>query len=236
MQGWLEYPLAAGVVARVVGEMKDLPPALEAEVERAWQAARAAVPSLFNGRVLSVETIAPDRLFCRWTEYRRVAAQLREPGLHERLRIRPMAVCGPLLCADGVVLGRREAGSVYLPGYWQLPPAGNVDVAAVQGDAIDLEAALIQELEEELGLDADKVASLHPVCAVEHPGTHVVDIACRMETGLDAAAIHAAHARAPDREIDLLRIVPRDGLAGALRECTPMIGVVPRALRAMGML
>jgi hypothetical protein len=234
---WEVHPLAADVVVRLAGDMLPLPAAAEADVERTWQEALGKYPKLFNGRVLTVEEIEPRRITVRWTEYRRVGAQLREPALFDALRIRPLAVCGPLVCADGVVFGRREAGAVYLPGYWQVPPAGNVDARAVDGEVVDFRASLLEELHEELGIPADAVDRPRPVCAVEHPGTHVVDIACLFETTLDAAGVHEAHARAQDRELDLLRIVPPEALGAALGEMAPkLMGVAPASLRAAGLL
>ena len=236
MEEWPACALHPDVQVAVIGEMEKLPDAVEAAVERLWQESRRRFPSLFNGRVLTVETIAPGRIACRWTEYRRVAAQFRDTGMFEALRVRPLAVCGPLLCADGVVLGRREAGAVYLAGYWQVPPAGNVDARAVRDGAADFRAGLLHELHEELGIAPGAVTGIRPLCAVEHPGTHVVDIACRIDTGLDAGAIHAAHGRARDRELDELRIVPLAELQAALAEMAPrLMGVVPASLRAAGL-
>lgn len=237
MNDWITHPLAPDLQVRIEGEMPPLAPALETRVAEAWAASCRAAPSLFNGRVLSVAAVAPSRITCRWTEYRRVAVQLREPALHAWLGIRPLAVCGPLISPDGVVLGRREAGSIYLPGYWQVPPAGYVDGRAVHGDRADWRAALLAELHEELGLGPESVTALRPACAVEHPGTHVVDIACRIDTRLGEAAIHAAHATARDREIDALRFVPVPELATVVAGLEPhLMGVVRASLRALGLL
>ena len=237
MEEWQVHALAPDVEVAVVGEMAPLPDGVEEVVERLWQDSRRRFPSLFNGRVLTVDAITPHRIACRWTEYRRVAAQFRDTGLFEALRVRPLAVCGPLLCADGVVLGRREAGAVYLAGFWQVPPAGNVDARVVQDGVADFRAALLHEAEEELGIAPEDVTGMSPLCAVEHPGTHVVDIACRMETRLDAGGVLAAHDRARDRELDELRIVPIPDLPAALAGMAPLLmGVVPASLRAAGLL
>ena len=237
MSNWTVYLLAPDLKVRVEGEMPPLSPAAESRVATLWAEACRAAPSLFNGRVLSVVAIEPERLTCRWTEYRRVAAQLRDPRLYGVLGMRPLAVCGPLISPDGVVLGRREAGSIYLPGYWQAPPAGNVDARAVRGDCADWRASLLAELHEELGLGPDAVTALRPACAIEHPGTHVVDIACRIDTRLGETAIRAAHATARDREIDALRLVPVSELKVALAALAPRVmGVVPASLAALGLL
>lgn len=60
---------------------------------------------------------------------------------------------------------------------WQLPPAGSVDAEAVRPDgSLDLKGQLFRELREGLGLPADWVTELRPLCLMEHPGSHVLDL------------------------------------------------------------
>src|SRR4051812_3898994 len=102
--------------------MPPLPAALEATVELHWQSA-CRDRKLFNGQVFCVDRIGPEVIEGHWTEYRRAVAQMADPALREKLRVRSLAVCGVLRCRDGVAVGRREAASVYHAGLWQLPPA-----------------------------------------------------------------------------------------------------------------
>jgi hypothetical protein len=51
---------------------------------------------LFNGRVFSIDTIAPDRITGHLTEYRRQVAQTEENALFADLGIRSLAACGVL--------------------------------------------------------------------------------------------------------------------------------------------
>ena len=158
-----------GIHVRVAGVMPALSPALEAAVARHWDVARSR-QTLFNGRVFSADHVAPDVIIGHWSEYRRVVAQFMDPGLRAVLQVNNLAVCGVLVCADGTVaIGRREAGSVYQAGLWQLPPAGSIDGRSARTGGVDLAHALLTELQEELGLDATTVASLGPLCVVRHP-------------------------------------------------------------------
>ena len=141
MNGFVVHELAAGVRVTVTRRMPDLAASLDAEVETLWRTACARVAAggagaLFNGRVFSAEVIAPDGITGHLTEFRRIVAQMERPDLFGALGVRPLAVCGVLRCADGVVFGRRHAGAIYQADMWQLPPAGSVDAHAVGTDGM----------------------------------------------------------------------------------------------------
>jgi hypothetical protein len=130
--GFVVHEVAVDVVARVERAMPALSSAVDLEVERLWQAARQRVAAggagrLFNGRVFSADTITPDLITGHLTEFRRIVAQMERPELFAELGVRPLAVCGVLRCANGVVAGRRHSAAIYQAGMWQLPPAGSVD-------------------------------------------------------------------------------------------------------------
>ncbi|MBV9782985.1 MAG: NUDIX domain-containing protein [Acidisphaera sp.] len=195
------YEVDAAPAARVLRDMPALAPALEAEIDGLWSQAQARTGgALFNGRVFSADTIAPDLLTGHLTEFRRIVAQMQRPTLQPALRVRPLAVCGVVLCEGGVVLGRRNGRMAYQAGMWQLPPAGSVDGGAVDEEGrVDLRGQMLRELEEELGLPASCVASMRPICLVEHAESHVLDLGYALEVALDAPTLlrlraEAAHA------------------------------------------
>ena len=232
MDGFVVHEVAADLVVRIGRAMPELPATMDSEVEQLWQAAcrRAAAGGagqLFNGRVCSADTITPHLVTGHLTEYRRVVAQMerpelfaiRGPGPATSLGVRPLAVCGVLCCAGGVVVGRRHQGAIYQPGMWQLAPAGSVDAGAVNDDGVaDLRRQLLSELREELGLAPDTVNELRPLCIVEHPGSHVSDLGLALTTALTAGAVLAAHRADGNGEYQELRIVPEDQLAAFLAE------------------
>jgi hypothetical protein len=203
--------------------MPGLTPAIEAETAALWDQARRARPDLFNGTVFSADNITPTRIEGHWTEYRRVLAQMRMPDLFAALRIRALAVNGLLECADGFVVGRREPGSIYQPGAWQGAPAGSVERRCDASSAnrggnkrIDLAEQILAECEEELGLEARDIVVLRPLAAVEHPGSHVVDIGLLLRTGLDFAQVRAAWESGGNREYDQLHLLGADTQPGGL--------------------
>lgn len=210
MQGWLVHKVVPEVRARLVGELPPLAPALETEIDALWEAAQTRTGGmLFNGGVFSVDAITPNLLSGHLTEFRRIVAQMKQPDLHDVLRVRPLAVCGVVCCRGGVVLGRRPAAAVYQPSMWQLPPAGSVDAGAMLPDGwLDLHGQLFRELHEELGLPRGSITEFRPLCMVEHPGSHVLDLGFLLRTSLDAAAVLSAHAHTGNCEYKDLEVVP----------------------------
>src|SRR5580658_8029425 len=156
MTGFIVHSISPDLEVRVTREMPPLRPMLEARIDALWAKAAARVEAggsgrLFNGRIFSIDTIAPDRITGHLTEYRRLVAQCEDHSLFPDLGIRSLAACGVLCCADGVVIGRRPAGAIYQPGMWQLCPAGSVDGGARREDGtMDYRAQLLTEIREEL--------------------------------------------------------------------------------------
>ena len=214
--GWITHALAPTLRVEVVRPPPPAPSSVEAAVDRIWAEARAHHPALFNGRVFSAQRIEPDRITGHWTDYRHALAQIREPGLFAELGIRSLAVNGVVEGPDGVVLGQRDARAIYQPGLWQCPPAGSVEARGGVDEAVDLRAQLEAELAEELGMPADSVGGFRPLAAVEHPGSHVVDVGMALTTDWPAARIADAHARGGNAEYARLVIVPQSRLAGQL--------------------
>ena len=187
-------------------------PGLDAETERIvaghWRAANAE-RRLFNGRVFSADAVTPDEIAGHWTEFRRATAQMRDPSLSKVLQIRNLAVCGMLVCPDGVAIARREPTASYQPGVWQLPPAGSVDFGAATPGGADWRHALFAELREELGIEAEEVRRLSPLCLVQHP-SGVLDMGVRIDTDLSAEAILSRHRALGNEEYQQLQVLPPD--------------------------
>lgn len=225
MQQWLAHKVELDVRARIVGELPPLAPALETEIDALWATAQARTGGiLFNGGVFSVDVVTPNLLSGHLTEFRRIVAQMERPDLHEALRVRPLAVCGVVCCRGGVVLGQRPAGAVYQPSMWQFPPAGSVDAAAVLPDGwLDLHGQLFRELHEELGLARGSITEFRPLCMVEHPGSHVLDLGFLLRTGLGAEAVLAAHARNGNGEYNDLEVVPFEVLSARVERLADVI-------------
>ena len=163
--------------------------------------------------VFSVDQVTADALDGHWTEYRRIIAQMADPALFARLRVRSLAVCGVLCGPDGVAAGRRDPASVYQAGLWQLPPAGSVDQGAAVPGGADWRQAVLAELREELGIGAGEVGAMRPLCLVQHP-TGVLDMGVRIDTRLGREAILERHRTLGDGEYD--RLLVTHDVAGAV--------------------
>jgi 8-oxo-dGTP pyrophosphatase MutT (NUDIX family) len=212
---WLVHPIMPDLQVRITRAMPALPEPIEQQVAAIWAAAQATNPTLFNGLVFSADRITPTLIEGHWTEYRRTIAQIRTPDLAATLSLRPLAVCGVLLChkagQPAVLFGRRSGLASYMPGQWQMPPAGSVDISAAgPAGLVDLASALFGELQEEVGLGRDQVCRLLPLCAVEHPGAGVVDVGFLIETALEGSAVLAAQARCGNAEYADLCILTLD--------------------------
>ena len=224
MDGFVVHEVATEIVVRIGRTLPELPTTIEREVDRLWRVASNRVAAggagrLFNGRVFSADTITPRLVTGHLTEFRRIVAQMERPELFAELGVRPLAVCGVLRCAGGVLMGRRHRAAIYQPGMWQLPPAGSVDAGAVAEDgSVELRRQLLGELWEELGLSADAVGEPRPLCIVEHPGSHVSDLGMALITSLSAEAVLAAHRNGGNTEYDQVLVVPEARLAAFLAE------------------
>ncbi len=223
MDTFVVHPINHDVEIRITREMPALSSGLESLIDGLWRQAAQRVAAggagaLFNGRVFSIDTIAPGRITGHLTEYRRLVAQSEDHALFPALGIRSLAACGVLRCADGVVIGRRPDAAVYQPGMWQLCPAGSVDAGARRPDgSMDYRAQLLTEIREELGLDPEVIEDVAPLSLVEHPGSHVCDLGMSANVALDAEAVLAAHRTRGDGEYNPLRIVPVADLPGFIQ-------------------
>ncbi|GBQ84115.1 hypothetical protein [Asaia krungthepensis] len=183
---------------------------VEAGIDEVWHDALAVHPRLYNGRVFCLSELTPSRLSGFWCEYRWVLAQMRSPALASHLKLRSLAVTGLLICPDGVVLGRRNPNSLYLPGYWQGVPAGSVEARGEQ-EPVDLGAQLLAELDEEIGF-SDDVSLTPPLLACEHTETHIVDIGFGIHTTRRFDLIESAWRKRANDEYDRLECHPLDAL------------------------
>jgi hypothetical protein len=142
---------------------------------------------LTNGHVYGLTEFRPDYLSIRPSEYRYVLARRRDPSLKNLgLSIQPLAVTGVLLCADGLVLGRRGSGVTDDVGLWEPAPAGGLS----QNDP---KAQVLEELEEELGIAAATIISIQTCGLVEDVESGVFDIIFRLDTPATEKDIRAAY-------------------------------------------
>lgn len=225
------HPLDPDVRLDLEPDGPPLSPEDAAAVDRLWEAEMAARGAgLFDGPIFSLKAHTPARLSVRRLTYRRLIAARRDPALAGRLGLRPVGVTALLLSPEGLVLGRRNRRLHTEPGRWEAAPAGVLD-------RLDWRAVVLDELREELGLDADQIDAPVAVALVEEVRTGVCDILCRMRTPLSAAEIRAAWRSGGTDEHEELAVVPLDALdrflagqAGAVLEALPamLVAGLPR--------
>ncbi|GHC67615.1 NUDIX hydrolase [Streptomyces flavofungini] len=134
----------------------ELPPWERLAMDRVWDEAVRANPSLFDGPVAAGAGLAPDGprgLVLTWarTTYRRYALR-RVPGATARLSPFFVDVVQPT--QDGRMIVGRMGRATSVPGRWQLP-GGCVEPPA-EGRALDLDALrghAARELAEETGVE-----------------------------------------------------------------------------------
>ncbi|EPH45116.1 NUDIX hydrolase [Streptomyces aurantiacus] len=199
------------------------PPGEQLAMDRAWDEAVRANPSLFDGPVAACAGLSwegPGSLVLAWarTTYRRYALR-RVPGATACLPALFVDVVQP--APDGRLLVGRMAPSTSTPGRWQLPggsaepPTGDrpLDLAALRRHAA-------RELAEETGVEAaPDDLTLCLVTRGAHGSVGVLFLApCRPAPELRArfaALVSAETARGREPELDRIALVgSRADLAG----------------------
>ena len=218
MQGFTVHEVSPTLEITVQREAPRLPSALEAEIDRLWQSAQERLSgALFNGRVFSADTVTAQHIAGHFTEFRRIVAQMARSELYAELGLRPLAVNGIVRLSNGILLGRRSPRTAYQAGMWQLPPAGSIDLGAADTNGrIDLTAQLLKELAEETGITAERSAVGAPLCIVEHPRSHVLDIGIPLVISLDGETALTRHRNLANGEYDPLQVIPEAELAARL--------------------
>lgn len=179
-----------------------------ARIEKLWRAARQRHPSLFDGTLAGVARTSGDRIDVTWWRYSAFVAQQMDSTLFATLGLRPLGVTGRLQCADGLVLGQRQATASQDAGLWEFAPAGSVDDGALGADGtVDLAKALLDELGQELGLAPDEVTPPRAFLVTDHPATHVCDVFLACETALSGAAVQDRWAAEGDGEYAQVAVI-----------------------------
>src|SRR5207247_737367 len=118
-------------------------------------------------------------------------AQRRDADLFPTLAVRPLAVCGVAVLADGFVFGRRSESATQYPGFWELPPSGGIDPTCHRSKGITAaDVQILTELSEELNVAPHELAALpDPFAVMEDDVAHVVDIVFYLRINLSAEAL-----------------------------------------------
>jgi hypothetical protein len=193
-----------------------VPPDEFERVEEIWRNEKVRRgDALFNGQLFSVQYACSSSIIGCLAEYKFFLAQRRDPSLWRALCIRPLAVQGVLLCADGVVFGLRADHVEQDAGQWELVPSGAIDGSTRKPDgSIDLVQHVLVELVEETGIGAVEMKSPPRAFAmVNDADTHVSDVGFILRTSLSKVDVMIAFASLENREYVALEIIPIAQLA-----------------------
>ena len=183
----------------VLGDPWVVPPSIVPRVDEIWELERERRGiHLTNGQIYTLAEFQPDHILINPSEYKYVLAQRRASNLQrEGLNIRPLAVTGILICADGLVLGRRGSAVTDDVGLWEPAPAGGLSMP-------DPKVQVLDELEEELGISKSEVESVQVCGLVEDVESRVFDIVFRLETSATSQEVRVAYtSRGSDEYADL---------------------------------
>ncbi len=146
-------------------------------------------PHLFDGLIFSAIEVTSERIIGRWINYRYALMVYRRPHLAEELGINPVAVSGITLAEGYVLVAKRAAYVAQYAGHLEFVPSGGIDPKAVLGHSIDYREALLLELEEETGIDRQKVRSIEPTALIFDPLTGSWEVVLEMQLSLETDAL-----------------------------------------------
>ncbi len=176
--------------------------------EAIWREETARLPSLYNGRIFSVERLEGSLAVGFFAPYMWHVAQFRQPELFEHFRVRSLAVSGLVQAAGHVVFGLRRRDLVVEPGLWESAPTGTIDDTRLNPDGSPCwRAQFLAELAEELGLSA-RAEALTSVALVEDTVTHIIELGVAVSLPVGPDGVLAAFVGVDKPEHDQLSIVP----------------------------
>ena len=205
----IAIPISSKFPLKLVGSSPEISPDLEKEIEYLWKTEQERRgKTLVNGSIMSASMASKEGIFGFISEYRHFIAQQARPELFDILNVRPVAVSGLLICADGIVFGRRAGLMTQDSGLWELVPSGGVDTGNITGTKeIKCGPQILLELREEVGIKSELVEKVMPFCFVEDEKSHVIDIGVSLETQLSQDEILKVYELSAKKEYDELRIV-----------------------------
>ncbi len=219
-EGLRAYPIDKSIQVKLVKYSSEVEINLQSKVDEIWQ--RAVFDqdlNLFDGSLLSVLSVTPDRVDVHQAQYRYFYAQSQEAALFQSLNVRPLACSGILVCRDGLVLARRGPKVFLDSNKWELAPSGTLDSESVGQDGVVNESNfLLREMKEELGIEIS-IAGIEGIVGLyEDLSLHNFDIVIRINVDLGAAEIHTLFEDTDNDEYDLVEVVSIDRLTAFVEQ------------------
>jgi hypothetical protein len=218
-----EIFLATDIRIRSVASIA-LSSSLQAAMEQEWERALERNPGLFNGEILLLQDWKSDsegvlRISASWGTYQMFLASRAIPVMRDI--VRPLGVSGIMVCevgsevetkdgvifpASALVFARRSSMVATYPNYWELMPSGSISRNTTElnnNSAIDYLHQLLEEFEQETGLNADdSIKQTIPFALIFDKQANIYDICVRLNLTLPQAAL-AAQFRGNDEYTEL---------------------------------
>lgn len=171
------------VIIRPNTSILKLDPSIENHVEAIWNyEIDRTQGKIFNGKLLSAwGGFNEKELIGDFVEYKHYLAQARDPSLINILKIHPICVCGYTVSGDHILIGKRSKAVTDYPNYYELVPAGGIDIKSVENNQVDIYKQIKIELKEEAGLDESQVLSAVPKYLITCADTNSYEICFNIE-------------------------------------------------------
>ncbi|MFV0341259.1 MAG: hypothetical protein ACK5MA_11655 [Parachlamydiaceae bacterium] len=115
---------------------------------------------LFNGMILSAKEYTEKKLTGFFVPYKYFLAQVCDPSLKPDLNILPVSLSAVTVTEDSMILAKRASWVTQYPDAYELAPSGGVTQQHLDDEAIDIKGQLLEELNEEVGIDRQLVKKL----------------------------------------------------------------------------
>jgi hypothetical protein len=207
-------PLSPDVIVTMTETDAVIDAGLQDRIGAAWDRERSRRPELYDGSLFACDEVhdlggTVARLIGHFVPYSWYVVARADADIAKALQLRVLGVSAILRCADGIVVGRR-ASTTNDSGLWELVPSGAVDAGVVTGERVDVHAAVLGELHEELALSRPELdAPPSAFALVDDDDALLFEVGFRMSTGRSFADIERAQAALPAREHDQLRLLTR---------------------------
>jgi 8-oxo-dGTP pyrophosphatase MutT (NUDIX family) len=212
------------------GSGLSIPPEIDAQIETIWREELLRRPNVTNGQILCASHVDRGVVTGRFVEYRVFVARERDSKLERFVPIEPVGVSGVVVLAGGrVVVGKRAMHMTQHPGAWELVPSGGIDGPLAPHGRIDPLAALLRELDEELGVSTDRVKEARPLGLLRDRRDRGYDIC--FELLIDADADDLEFALGEYAEFRVVEVAEAAALLTAEESSVPVSRVLIELLR-----
>ena len=208
------YKIDEDIIIELLDSAPKLDESLKSTVDQMWyEALNRDDRHLFDGTVLSVVDIKPQRITVCRKPYRHFYAQTIAPDLFQHIGARPLACSGVLRCLDGLLFARRAKDVFLDPGRWELAPSGTLDTEAIDYNGrIDAAGFLMREMHEELGIEPSSANPGRIVGLFEMMPLHSLDLAIKLQLNLTNDEVTTLFEKNNNQEYSALAVIPNDGI------------------------